>query len=123
MVPYTKPAKSPKDLVNHLKQRGLIIKDEARAERYIQNIGYYRLSAYMFPFLKDPKTSHQYKQNVTFDQVLRINRHSILASKKYSLFNYRVAAVLFAAAVLAFEARPYRIELVHCGFHEFRIIS
>ena len=74
MVPYTKPAKSPKDLVNQLKQRGLIIKDEARAERYIQNIGYYRLSAYMFPFLKDPKTAHQYKPGVTFDQVLRLYR-------------------------------------------------
>lgn len=74
MVPYTKPAKSLKDLVNQLKQRGLIINDEARAERYIQNIGYYRLSAYMFPFLKDPKTAHQYKPGVTFNQVLRLYR-------------------------------------------------
>ena len=51
MVPYSKPAKSPADLVQQLKQRGLGIADEARAERYIDNIGYYRLSAYMYPFL------------------------------------------------------------------------
>ena len=38
MVPYTKPAKSPADLVQQLKQRGLVIADEARAERYIDNI-------------------------------------------------------------------------------------
>ena len=31
MVPYSKPAKSPADLVQQLKQRGLAIADEARA--------------------------------------------------------------------------------------------
>lgn len=35
---------------------------------------YYRLSAYMFPFLKDPKTAHQYKPGVTFNQILRLYR-------------------------------------------------
>ena len=53
MVPYTKPAKSPADLVQQLKQRGLAIADEARAERYIDNIGYYRLSAYRIKPLLD----------------------------------------------------------------------
>ena len=67
MVPYSKPAKSPADLVQQLKQRGLAIADEARAERYIDNIGYYRLSAYMYPFLAEPKTAHQYKPGITFD--------------------------------------------------------
>lgn len=74
MVPYTKPAKSPADLVQQLKQRGLAITDEARAERYIDNIGYYRLSAYMYPFLAEPKTAHQYKSGITFDRVLRLYR-------------------------------------------------
>ena len=59
MVPYTKPAKSPADLVKQLKQRGLAISDEARAEHYIDNIGYYRLSAYMYPFLSEPKSAHR----------------------------------------------------------------
>lgn len=74
MGPYTKPAKSPADLVQQLKQRGLIIADEAHAERYIDNIGYYRLSAYMYPFLSVPKTAHQFKTGVTFDRVLRLYR-------------------------------------------------
>ncbi len=30
----------------------------------LNNIGYYRLSAYMYPFLKEPKTDHRFKDNV-----------------------------------------------------------
>lgn len=70
----SKPAKSPADLVQQLKQRGLVFADGARAERYIDNIGYYRLSAYMYPFLAEPKTAHQYKTGITFDRVLRLYR-------------------------------------------------
>lgn len=99
MVPYTKPAKSPKDLVIQLKQRGLIIKDEMRAERYLDNIGYYRLSAYMYPFLKDPKTAHQYKPGVTFDQVLRLYRFD--KKLRVILFNeIEKIEVAFRAAVV-----------------------
>ena len=57
-----------------LKSRGLIINDEQRAEAYIQNIGYYRLSAYMLPFLTMPKTNHIFKPGVTFDNVLDLYR-------------------------------------------------
>ena len=99
MVPYTKPAKSSKDLVIQLKQRGLIIKDEMRAERYLDNIGYYRLSAYMYPFLKDPKTAHQYKPGVTFDQVLRLYRFD--KKLRVILFNeIEKIEVAFRAAVV-----------------------
>ena len=99
MVPYTKPAKSSIDLVNQLKQRGLIIDDEMRAERYLDNIGYYRLSAYMYPFLKDPKTAHQYKPGVTFDQVLRLYRFD--KKLRVILFNeIEKIEVAFRAAVV-----------------------
>lgn len=50
MPPYTKPALTPARLVGMLQSRGLIIRDIPRAERYINNIGYYRLSAYCMPF-------------------------------------------------------------------------
>lgn len=99
MVPYTKPAKSSIDLVNQLKQRGLIIDDEMRAERYLDNIGYYRLSAYMYPFLKDPKTAHQYKPGITFDQVLRLYRFD--KKLRVILFNeIEKIEVAFRAAVV-----------------------
>ncbi len=99
MRPYTKPAKSPADLVQQLKQRGLIIADEARAERYIDNIGYYRLSAYMYPFLSAPKTAHQFKKGVTFDRVLRLYRFD--KKLRILLFNeIEKIEVAFRAAVV-----------------------
>ena len=47
MAAFKKGYSSPFDLVQLLKSRGLIITDEERAETYITNIGYYRLSAYI----------------------------------------------------------------------------
>ena len=99
MVPYSKPAKSTADLVQQLKQRGLAIADEARAERYIDNIGYYRLSAYMYPFLAEPKTAHQYKPGITFDRVLRLYRFD--KKLRVLLFNeIEKIEVAFRAAVV-----------------------
>ena len=74
MAAFTKGYSSPFDLVQLLKSRGLVINDEQRAEAYIQNIGYYRLSAYMLPFLTMPKTNHIFKPGVTFDNVLDLYR-------------------------------------------------
>lgn len=74
MTHFTKTYKNPDELVHLLLLRGLLIKDTRRAERYIQNIGYYRLSAYMYPFLKSPKSDHQFKDGTTFDKVLMLYR-------------------------------------------------
>ena len=51
---FTKHYMTETDLVALLESRGLIISDEAKAVRYLESIGYYRLSAYMYPFLKVP---------------------------------------------------------------------
>jgi UV DNA damage repair endonuclease len=59
---YNRTYKSPEDLVQLLKSRGLTIEDEAKAVQYISSIGYYRLSAYMYPLLSQPKSEHLYKQ-------------------------------------------------------------
>ena len=71
---FTKHHKTETDLVALLESRGLIISDEAKAVRYLEGIGYYRLSAYMYPFLKAPKESHQHKEETTFLQVLNLYR-------------------------------------------------
>ena len=52
----------------------LVISDEDKAVRYLESIGYYRLSAYMYPFLKALKETHQYKDGTTFQQVLNFYR-------------------------------------------------
>lgn len=57
-----------------LKKRGLIIADEQRASGYLANIGYFRLSAYLYPLLDIPKEDHIYKSGVTFDMALDMYR-------------------------------------------------
>lgn len=57
MKQFDKTYKTPSELLEILKQRGLIIENEAKAENYLHNIGYYRLSAYMYPLLSVPKTN------------------------------------------------------------------
>ena len=71
---FTKTYSSPADLVQLLKSRGLKISDERKAERYIESIGYYRLSAYMYPFLEMPKNLHQYKTGASFKKIMMLYR-------------------------------------------------
>ncbi len=73
-VPFPKNYSSPLDLVRLLQSRGLSIEDVNEAQNYIRNIGYYRLSAYMYPFLLMPKSLHRYKPNSSFRKVLMLYR-------------------------------------------------
>lgn len=47
---YNRPWKSFVDQLALLKERGLLVSDEPAALRYLERIGYYRLSAYWYPF-------------------------------------------------------------------------
>ena len=69
LIPFTKRFESSVNLVNLLESRGLQICDRNKAIQYLDNIGYYRLSAYMYPLLKMPKTVHLYKEGSTFEKV------------------------------------------------------
>ena len=76
MVQFIKQAKSNQEHLQTWQDRGLIIPDLARADRYLSFIGYYRLSAYTIPFqhiVATPSTVlHQFKTNTTFDDVLNL---------------------------------------------------
>ena len=48
LIPFTKRFESSENLVNLLESRGLLICDRNKAIQYLDNIGYYRLSAYMY---------------------------------------------------------------------------
>jgi len=65
---FTKPPLSVQEQIELLKTRGLRIPDEQRAARYLQNISYYRLSGYMYPFLADTKL-HRYRNGTTFEDI------------------------------------------------------
>ena len=74
LIPFTKRFESSENLVNLLESRGLQICDRNKAIQYLDNIGYYRLSAYMYPLLKMPKTAHLYKEGATFKKVMMLYR-------------------------------------------------
>lgn len=79
---FGKEYKTPQELVSLLEARGLIINDCQKAQLYLQSIGYYRLSAYMHPFLREPKSMHQYKEGASFKKVMMLYRFD----KKLRLF-------------------------------------
>lgn len=47
---YNRPWKSFEEQLDLLRQRGMSVTDEAAALDYLQRVGYYRLSAYWYPF-------------------------------------------------------------------------
>ena len=50
----------------------MLMEDEYKAEKYLMNIGYHRLSAYIYPFYKSPKSNLELKNGTTFKQVLTL---------------------------------------------------
>ncbi len=73
-IPFLKPYTTAHDLVALLQLRGLSIADTVKAESYLYFIGYYRLSAYMYPLLQMPKEQHRYKAGSSFSQVMMLYR-------------------------------------------------
>lgn len=80
MKSFDKPALSTGKHIALLADRGLIIDDRSAFEKALIEIGYYRLSGYMFPF-QSSDGSHSFLQNVSstlilshhnFDKKLRI---------------------------------------------------
>ena len=81
-IQFDKTYTHPFEIIALLKGRGLNIGDSGRAEHYIRNIGYYRLSAYLYPLLQMPKETHCYKVGSTFQDALNLYRFD----KKLRLF-------------------------------------
>ncbi len=64
--------KAPFNTAEHIQlliERGLDIPDQDRAAYYIDSIGYYRLTGYMYPFQQD-NANHSFKANVSFETIL-----------------------------------------------------
>jgi len=68
-VKYTKTPYSCEQHIELLQSRGLIIPDADRARKYISNIGYFRLTGYMYQFqTKDGK--HTFIEGTTFTEII-----------------------------------------------------
>lgn len=69
LMKYTKKPATINHQIQVLKDRGLQITDEARAQQHLSNIGYYRLTGYMY-HLQPDKGSHRFSEGLTFDDVI-----------------------------------------------------
>ncbi len=68
---YDKTPLSIDQQIEKLKERGLEIKNEEVAKKYLSHISYYRLSGYWWSMQED-KSNHKFKANSTFENVIRI---------------------------------------------------
>lgn len=66
---YEKPALSYADQLARLRERGMQVRDEARAEHYLAHLNYYRLAAYWLPYEAD-HGSHTFRPGTQFETVL-----------------------------------------------------
>lgn len=72
MGKFNKPAINVTEQINLLQERGLNIFEPERAEKYLEVISFFRLSAYMRPFqknLEQQEFEHQFKENSEFKQI------------------------------------------------------
>lgn len=70
-IPYNKPALALPDQLQKLKDRGLLVNDDALAIHYLEHLNYYRLGAYWLPFEQDHAT-HQFKPGTRFEDALNL---------------------------------------------------
>lgn len=66
-IPYAKQIQTFATQIDILKQRGLIIEDETKAEAWLSQVSYYRMSGYWYPLLAD-RHNHLFKPGSTFTQ-------------------------------------------------------
>lgn len=69
---YEKPARPLESQIDLLRERGLVVPDEAYATRWLKHVSYYRLSAYMLHF-KIPATD-SYVAGTNFEQITKLYR-------------------------------------------------
>ena len=62
------------------------ITDEEKAQHYLSHIGYYRLSAYMYPLLSIPKEQHLFKRGVSFGKVMMLYHYILIILKQEQLY-------------------------------------
>ncbi|HTN37700.1 MAG TPA: Abi family protein [Arachidicoccus sp.] len=69
---FNKLAVSIPDQVAKLKERGLQINDEQKAESYLSNISYYRLRAYTYPFQDNTDPNHPFNSQISFEEIISL---------------------------------------------------
>lgn len=71
-IAFEKRFTSEEDIVELLCKRGLRINNSDDVIRHLRHIGYYRFSAYLYPLLEKPKSSHTFKSDSSFENALSL---------------------------------------------------
>lgn len=66
---YEKKPLTSSEHIDILIKRGLDIENEARAQKYLNSIGYFRLTGYMY-HLQSNDGSHQFKEGIRFQDII-----------------------------------------------------
>jgi abortive infection bacteriophage resistance protein len=70
LKPYTKPAKTPEDLLAHLEARGLLVNGRDAALKTLRSVGYYRLLIYMRALQSQP--SKAFAPGTSFENIVAL---------------------------------------------------
>lgn len=73
-IAFEKRFTSEEDIVELLCKRGLRINNSDDVIRHLRHIGYYRFSAYLYPLLEKPKSSHTFKSDSSFENALSLSQ-------------------------------------------------
>ncbi|AHF17045.1 Abi family protein [Niabella soli] len=68
---YTKKPETAEHCCSILKERGLIINDPERAIKYLKNVGYFRLTGYMF-HLQSKDGKHNFAEGTKFEDIIAL---------------------------------------------------
>jgi abortive infection bacteriophage resistance protein len=66
---YSKVPFTPEEHITTLESRGLDITDKERTKKYLSNVGYYRLTGYMY-HLQSEDGTHHFKSGTSFNDVI-----------------------------------------------------
>ena len=69
---YKKPTLTYYEQLKKLQSRGLIVENEQKALHLLENLNYYRLSAYLYPMLTPDKAAREFKPNSTFEAAFKM---------------------------------------------------
>ena len=112
MPPYDRPWKAFEEQIDLLKSRGMIIDEQDSALHYLKNLGYYRLSAYWYPF-----RSFELKQDPATSSIEYIRQDNFVPN---TYFNDAVELYLFdkKLRLFLFDALEYievaiRVDIAH----------
>jgi len=102
---YSKIATAIEEQIQKLRDRGLTITDQDRADHFLSHIGYYRLAGYWWPMQSD-KVNHLFKPNSQFKDVI-------------ALYNFDRELRLLLFDVIEKIEISFRTKLIYHLSHEF----